>query len=50
MEASGERASLVVRFRTPLRVGQRESGPKVHRFPVEVLVGGPLRSTACARR
>ncbi|CAI9585978.1 unnamed protein product [Staurois parvus] len=50
MEANGERASLAAKFRTPLRVGQRESGPKLHRAPVGVLDGGPLRSTAGARR
>ncbi|CAI9591937.1 unnamed protein product [Staurois parvus] len=45
MEANGERASLAAKFWTPLRVGQRESGPKLHRSPVGVLVGGPLKST-----
>ncbi|CAI9622279.1 unnamed protein product [Staurois parvus] len=50
MEANGKRASLVAKFQTPLRVGQRESGTKWHMSPVEVLVGGPPRSTADARR
>ncbi|CAI9588295.1 unnamed protein product [Staurois parvus] len=50
MEANGERASLAAKFRTPLREGQRESDPKLHRSPVGVLVGGPLRSAAGARR
>ncbi|CAI9616637.1 unnamed protein product [Staurois parvus] len=50
MEANGERVSLAAKFRTPLRVGQLESGPKFHRSPVGELVGGPFRSTAGARR
>ncbi|CAI9602647.1 unnamed protein product [Staurois parvus] len=50
MKANAERASLAVKFRTPLRVGQRESGPKLQRSPVGVLAGCPLRSTAGARR
>ncbi|CAI9576175.1 unnamed protein product [Staurois parvus] len=50
MEANGERAFLAAKFQIPLRVGQRESGPKWRRSPVRVLVGGPPRSTADARR
>ncbi|CAI9577471.1 unnamed protein product [Staurois parvus] len=49
MEANGERTSLVAKFWTPLRVRQQESGPKLHKLPVGVLVGSPLRSTAGAR-
>ncbi|CAI9579924.1 unnamed protein product [Staurois parvus] len=41
---------FAAKLQTPLRVGQQESGPKLHRSPVGVLVGGPIRSTAGAWR